>query len=299
MSGQHWRGRVLWAAGLVLWAVLGVWVLQQVQAFDWAEVLQRVPWAWWPVAVAAWLGAYGVRAWRLRREWAHRSLVPWGRCLCIVLRHNAAVLMLPMRLGEAGYVVSVVRQWGVSLREAAWSLLKLRLQDGVVLGALAVAALVPSGGWMSAGLALVILGLRWSWRPDAHRRGAPRQALRDTLVRVVTADGWGPSVLNWMLRLGVIAGWLLWLAPAPPSLAVAAAAGAELGALWPLQGPAGLGPFEAGAWLAARWMGATPPGLVAAALVAHVFCIGVALSAAAAALLVQAGAAGRERLRRA
>ena len=76
---------------------------------------------------------------------------------------------------------------------------------------------------------------------------------------------------------GVGAGALADVSAAMAAAAIGAAAGAELGALWPLQGPAGLGPFELGVWTAAQWLGQSPPGLLAAAVTAHLFCITVAL----------------------
>jgi hypothetical protein len=75
------------------------------------------------------------------------------------------------------------------------------------------------------------------------------------------------------------------LAPSTPSLAIGAAVGAEMGSLWPLQGPAGLGPFELGAWSAAQWLGNVPTGWLAAALTTHLFCVAVALVAAALTLM--------------
>ena len=103
-------------------------------------------------------------------------------------------------------------------------------------------------------------------------------------MRLFLSPGWVHSVVNWSLRLAVIGGWLFLLAPLTPAAAIGTAAGAELGALWPLQGPAGLGPFELGVWSAAQWLGQSPPGLLAAALTAHLFCITVALAGALVAL---------------
>jgi hypothetical protein len=197
----------------------------------------------------------------------------------LVLRHNAAVLLLPLRLGEAGYLVGVTREWGVGAREAAWSLLRLRLQDGVVLGLLALMWLVPGGLWLAGSVVLMLLLLRRQALQNAKASNASHRFWA-SVVHFLTSPGWLHAVLNWSLRVAVIAGWLLLLAPSTPSLAIGAAVGAELGSLWPLQGPAGLGPFELGAWSAAQWLGGAPPGWLAAALTAHLFCVAVALAAA-------------------
>lgn len=271
-------------AGWLCALLLGAWLYEQVKEADWTALLAPVPWVWWPVATAAWLAGYGVRAWRLQQEWAHRSWVPWWRCLVLVLRHNAAVLLLPLRLGEAGYLVGVTREWGVNAREAAWSLLRLRLQDGVVLGLLALTWLVPQGLWLAGSVVVILLLLRRQALRAVKASNAGHRFLA-SVVQLLTSPGWLHAVLNWTLRVAVIAGWLLLLAPSTPSLAIGAAVGAELGSLWPLQGPAGLGPFELGAWSAAQWLGGVPPGWLAAALTAHLFCVAVALAAATVTLM--------------
>lgn len=272
-----------WLCSLVLCA----WLYVHLRSFEWAGLLAGVPWFWWPLATLGWLAGYGVRAWRLQQEWADQAWVSWGRCLSMVLRHNAAVLIVPLRLGEASYLIGVTRQWGVDLRTAAWSLLRLRLQDAVVLGALAVTWLVPGGAWVVC----VSVGLQLLCRRRLHGvdfGSASRvERIREQLVRLLLSPGWVHAVVNWSLRLAVIGGWLYFLAPMSPAVAIGAAAGAELGALWPLQGPAGLGPFELGVWSAAQWLGHSPPGLLAAAVTAHVFCITVALAGALAAMWIR------------
>ena len=264
--------------------LLCVWLYYQLKSFEWHGLLEGVPWFWWPLATLGWLASYAIRAWRLQQEWADHAQVPWSRCLSLVLRHNAAVLIVPLRLGEASYLLGVTRQWGVDVRSAAWSLLRLRLQDAVVLGSLAAAWLLPGGAWVVGGTAMLLLV--WRLRlsrvgPSASGRGG---RFWKELTRLLLSRGWVHSVVNWSLRLAVIGGWLCLLAPLVPAAAIGAAAGAELGALWPLQGPAGLGSFELGAWTAAQWLGQSPPGLLAAALTAHLFCITVALAGALVAL---------------
>ena len=262
-----------WLCSLVLCA----WLYHHLSSFEWQGLLEGVPWFWWPLATLGWFAGYGVRAWRLQQEWADRAWVPWSRCLSLVLRHNAAVLIVPLRLGEASYLIGVARQWGVDIQSAAWSLLRLRLQDAVVVGALAVAWLLPGGVW-GVGLSAVALLLSRHRLHRACLRPASRGGrIWNELMRLFLSPGWVHSVVNWSLRLAVIGGWLFLLAPLAPAAAIGAAAGAELGALWPLQGPAGLGPFELGVWTAAQWLGQSPPGLLAAAVTAHLFCITVAL----------------------
>jgi hypothetical protein len=202
----------------------------------------------------------------------------------LVLLHNAAVLLSPMRLGEAGYVWLVHSEWGVGMAQAARSLLWLRWQDAAVLATLGLLLLPPlplpwrlalAAGAFSLALWLPAWGAR---RAATHR--LPHRLLAATAQRGFDADGWGAAWSNWLLRLGVLSLLFSHLASAPNPAVLAAAIGTELGGVLPLQGPAGLGPYEAGAWAGARLADANAPPLAGAAVVAHVFCVAVALAAA-------------------
>jgi hypothetical protein len=121
--------------------------------------LAQVPlWAW-PLAVAGLWGSYGLRAERLRREWG-----TWGRThrpearmpslsdsVDLFLTHNAALLLLPMRAGEAGYPWLLHRRFGIPVAESVRSLVWLRLQDALVLACWAC----------------------WAWRRDRPGCGWP------------------------------------------------------------------------------------------------------------------------------
>jgi len=269
--------------GVLATLALVWWLVREVRPSTWADALAQVPLGWWLLAAVAWLCSYGVRARRLQQEWFHRAEVPWSRCLALVLQHNAAVLLVPFRLGEAGYVWGVSRQWGVGVAEASWSLLRLRLQDLVILALLSIAILLPWGVGIAASLAL----LGWGWRQKVIQQASvPKWTASRELRRLLAGAGWPASALNWMLRLAVVGGCVMLLTPGGWDVASAAAVGAELGSLMPLQGPAALGPYEAGAWAAVAWKGSVPRGLVDAALMTHLFCVAIALGAAAFSLLL-------------
>jgi hypothetical protein len=100
-----------------------------------------------------------------------------------------------------------------------------------------------------------------------HRR-APRSA-------------WLLSLANWLCKLSVVAILLSSLLAMSPQAALQGALGGEWAGLLPLQGPAGLGTYEAGVWLAAGLQDASVAAqLPAAALLVHVFCLAVSLGAA-------------------
>lgn len=275
---------------LLLW-LAWQWLLRHADFAALARQAQALPsWAWL-AAGAALVGGHSLRALRLQRQWQHLRPVGLAACLRLVLTHNAAVILLPLRSGEAGYLWLVRRHWGVGWRESAASLLHWRLQDATVLVLLAVLLLLP---WSPVARLLLVLcaittlaGLRrpaaawlsrrWSawWAPQPR----PSHWLR---------SGWLASAGNWTLKVLALGGLLVGLAGIDTLMGLRAALGGELAGVQPLQGPAGLGTYEAGVWLAAQASATLEGTLVAAALAVHAFALAVALGAAALAQLIPA-----------
>jgi Lysylphosphatidylglycerol synthase TM region len=240
----------------------------------------------WLFAASGLIGTYGLRAARLRAEWASRELVPIADCLRIVFTHNVLLLVLPMRAGEAGYVWQVHRRWGVGLGEAAASLLWLRLQDAYVLALIATATLPPWPASSRVALALSLLLMSSALLPLLVRLGRRRWSRLDEVARLLLArrsdaTGWVCSVANWSLKLGVISMMFAGLSGLDATSALRAAVGGELAGALPLQAPAGMGTYELGAGLAHAIGIGLSPQVVATALVVHAFAIGVTLLGAA------------------
>lgn len=347
-----WVGLVL---SLVILAVL-------LAGLDWMQFRRaaaQVPlWAW-AGGSAGVMASHVLRALRLRAEWRPRTGATLGECLRLALLHNAAVLLLPFRTGEAGYAWWLHRSWGVSLAEALHSLLWLRLQDLAVLGLLAVLLMAPLPGVYPALLTgvlalLLIVGLPALLRrlarqfsaaanpaggvkadrangadgdqsrqagvdaanhanagsatlaspdPAARPAGALRLAMARIVGKILQAvaarrsgvSSWVYAVTNWSLRLLVVGGLLVSLGVLDLPTGLRAALGGELGALMPLQGPAGLGTYEAGVWAGAAWHAglagdhlASRAGvaeLAGAALAVHALWLATGLVAAAFAAL--------------
>jgi hypothetical protein len=223
-----------------------------------------------------------MRALRLQQEWRHIRHVSWLQCLRIVLTHNAWVLMLPLRSGEAAYLWAVRRQWGVDWRAGGLALLRWRLQDAAVLAVLAAALLVPvqlSVRLLLAAVVAVLLALLLPplWSLLAARAGSAAEL----------PSGRGPwsgvvaSTANWTFKVLSNGALLAALVSLPLDTALRAALGGELAGVQPFQPPAGLGTYEGGLWLAARVPEAMTSRVVAAALAVHAFSLAVALGAAA------------------
>jgi len=249
---------------------------------------------WWWVMVAV-LGTHALRAARLVAEWHPRIGLRFAAAWRLQVLHNAAVNTLPMRAGEAGYAWLLHRDHGVRLSESLPSLVWLRLQDALMLLAWVWLLLAPLPlVWR----VVLLLGVVWAavrWAPRLLQQLARRLPLKLSQALASRRGGvrsWLCSAGNWSLKLLAVAallrplGGLDWLAGLHGAL------GGELAALLPLQGPAGLGTYEAGVLGGSLYGGAvagpaTTASLVAAALLVHALWFATGLLAAALTLLLQ------------
>jgi hypothetical protein len=155
-----------------------------------------VPGAAWGLVALGVLCSYALRAKRIQIEWRRRCPVSWRECLFVVLQHNAAVHVLPMRAGELGFPLLLSRRWGVSTAEATAGLVALRAQDALVVSLMAAASasvvlLIREADALAP--LVIILGavvsiggaMRW-----VKRRG--RLARRDAAA--TRATGWSEGV---------------------------------------------------------------------------------------------------------
>ena len=269
-----------WALGLLLLA----WLLRQVDVSMLAEQAHNITPLVWLLATATWLLSFVFRGWRVRQEWHWRKAVGLDIAIRLTLLHNAAVLLLPFRSGEAGYPLLVRQVFGARLSMALRSLVWLRVQDACILGVLGVLLWPGTPLWLMWAcplglMALVLLPAPW-WLRMLKRRDWWAKALRQVLHRRATRAAWLLSLGNWCCKLLVVALLLGQLLPLALWSGLQAAIGGELASLLPLQGPAGLGTYEAGVWLGAGLSSASSLDVAGAALLVHVFCLVVSLGAA-------------------
>ncbi|NRT54344.1 lysylphosphatidylglycerol synthase domain-containing protein [Sphaerotilus uruguayifluvii] len=255
-----------------------------------AGALQPAAWAG---ASAALAGTWLLRALRLHAEWHPRTGASLRDCLALFLMHNAAVVWLPMRGGEAGYSLWLQRRWQVPLRESLPSLLWLRLQDALVLALLGALALALAGAGLPgpaalALAALLLLGLiapaeRLLARLASKDRPTPapsrlarwREAL---LARRGGRRAWMACIGNWTLKLATLALLLDALGGTGSGGSSAALRGVlagEWAGVLPLQAPGGLGSYEAAVWAGA---GAPQPAALALGAVLQMHALSLALT---------------------
>jgi hypothetical protein len=253
--------RTAWAVAIGI--AVFVWLGAKVPWQQLSERMAAVPgWSWGVTAIGLGL-SYLLRALRLRAEWGSRLNVGTAECLHVTLTHNAAVNLLPLRAGEAGYAWLLHKRWGVPLAAAVGSLLWLRLQDALVLGLLALLWLAPLpwslrllliGAVVAACFALLPLLMRVLPALPLQRLQGRRwgKALAQALQAIGQARRgratWLLCIGNWLLKLAVLALLLSQLAELPAPGAAAGVVAGEVAALLPLQAPAGLGTYEAGVW---------------------------------------------------
>jgi hypothetical protein len=282
------RSRLKMGLAWVIGLGLLVWLGRKVSLRDLAGSLQLAPWWAWVVSTAGLCCSYLFRGLRIHSELSRRHPVTRGQCLRVMLLHNTAVNLVPMRGGEAAYPLLVNRQLGVPVGQAVASLVWIRAQDMLVLGLAVVAFLPWVPAWakallVAAGLGAVLALIALVQRYVARRGQAP--APRSKLLRTGLAAlqalsdaprhglaGWLYGSGSWAVKLLALGFLLSRLGALGLVDAVAGALGGELAGVLPIQGPAGFGTYETGVWAGASLHGpsalASPGPIVAVHLLA-------------------------------
>lgn len=300
-----------WVVGLGLLA----WLLQHVPLAQAKEALMRPTAGAWCLTLAGLLVSYALRGARLQvvldldnhQAPPRRWLGLRTDALRVILMHNAAVNLLPMRAGELSFPWLASRELGYPVTRAVACLLWMRLQDVTVLVGLGV-VLWPGLPlpWRAAGLVGIVLGwvvllasLRAWDRQHPSDASVPagflgrwlnklRHALLESAHHRVTA--WLLTLSNWVVKLAAGAALLSAISGVGWLTAWGGALGGELAAIVPLQGPAGFGTYEAGVWAGmATNLGTASPQLaqaIPAAIALHLCFLVCAVVAGVVALLL-------------
>ena len=286
-----WSGALLFVASLV---VLVPRLEAGVLAAAWRQAVgSPIPLA---LALAAYLGAFVIRAGLWRRI---LPSLAFGHALSALHVSLAGNHVLPLRLGEALRVASVVRRTSVGLPAATASTLTLRAADVLAVVVL-VGALSPRfaadllGGWswllLAAVVSVGIAGVQWLRRLAVS--GVVPVRLPGPIVLVGCAAAW-------VLESGVVwqaAQWTgLSISFTDAVLVTAVTIAAQIFAVT----PGGIGTYELAATTAWVALGAPAEQALAAAVAAHavktVYAVATGLVAVA---VPSPGLIGRVRLRR-
>ena len=279
------------AGALVVLAVTSVAVVLVVRATDGAALAaacRRA--ASEPVSVAVALSAFAAAF--VMRAVAWRRVLPslsFGHSLAGIHLALGGNHVLPLRLGEALRVVSVVRRTPVSTDAAVASSLTLRTADTLALlgWALAVSpvvllAVMGTAGWLliGAGVAVVAAGLVWWWlRASVGGRSD---------VRPPGLAALGLSALAWPAEAVLVHEAAHWA-----GLEISAAEAVGVTALSVIAqivaiAPGGFGTYEAAAVAAYMAFGYDPGAALVAALTAHALKTAYSIAAGGAAAAIPA-----------
>jgi len=280
-----------WFYRLVFWTLALLLLMALIRHSDWSLTVSRlmdVPKTVLVICTLGWLSSFLFRAFRFKGEWnAHGKISLWDS-LSLTFLHNAAVILVPFRVGELGYPVLVQKLLNVSLQQCIRSLLWLRFQDGIVLLSLAF-LLLPflSTELRIAGLSVVVIlclaTQKWWLRLLRSRHFLIRQ-VRAFLHQRSSPWGWFWSAANWIVKLLVVSLMLSNLTGLDTLQTLRGALAGELSALLPLTGPAGLGTYEAGVWTGLGLTWQEMKGLMGSVLLTHLFFLCISLLGAVVAL---------------
>ena len=260
------------AGALIVAAVTAVAVVFVVRATDGAAL--GAAWrraASEPFSVAIALSAFGAAF--MMRAVAWRRVLPtlsFGHSLAGIHLALGGNHVLPLRLGEALRVVSVVRRTPISTDAAVASSLTLRTADmlallgwGLAVSPVVLVAIMGTAGWLliGAGVAVIAAGLAWWWlRASVGGRSD---------VRPPGLAALGLSALAWPAEAVLVHEAAHWA-----GLEISAAEAVGVTALSVIAqivaiAPGGFGTYEAAAVAAYVAFGYDPAAALVAALTAH------------------------------
>jgi uncharacterized membrane protein YbhN (UPF0104 family) len=277
------RGPLAWWLGGAVAVLAAVGVVRVVDGVTLGRALRAAVTD--PVALGLVVVVYGTAF--LLRAVAWRRIVPnlsVSHALAAIHVSLAGNHVLPLRLGEALRVTTVVRRAGIGLAEATASTVALRAADVVAVGGLATllgpAVLVGLGGpWVVAGAvgAVGALAAGTAWLVRLRRTGRTLRLPGPTVGAL--------TVTAWLLEAVVIwqaAAWAgVHLTTQQAVLVTAVTIAAQTLAI----APGGFGTYEAAGTAALVTLGVDPGTGLAIVLTAHAIKTAYALAAGAVGLV--------------
>jgi len=204
---------------------------------------------------------YAVRCWRVADYFPRETQGQFRRLLRLTLVHNLLNVMLPLRSGEASFPLLMRSEFDMPLARATAALLVMRLLDLHALMAAAGIGLVIAKGWALSAVflwsvfllaPLPLFALKDPILGLARRLPARLHAFVDEIELGLPAGpvaflrAWGATLLNWGIKVVVLA-WVLRLMDVTPLAAsFGGALGGELSSVLPVHAPGGVGTYPAG-----------------------------------------------------
>ena len=260
------------------------------------------------------VSTYFVRAWRLSDYFPQETAGRYVEIFRLAQVHNVLNIVLPFRSGETSFPILMRSQFAVPLIRGTSALMVMRLLDLHALLAAAGAGLALGAGsvlhWSLWLLFLLAPLLAFQVKDPLVALGKARLPARfGRFLSDVEAGlpvdnrallrAWAMTVLNWGVKVAVLA-WIIGLMGVGPlSACFGGALGGELSSVLPVHAPAGVGTYPAGIVAGAVAFGASADGgavgvLARASVNLHLLMLVSALAGLAVSLLLS-GLAGRRR----
>lgn len=207
------------------------------------------------------VATYVVRCWRVADYFPRETQGQFRRLLRLTLVHNLLNIMLPLRSGEASFPLLMRSEFGMPLARATAALLVMRLLDLHALLAAAGIGLVIGKDWAPPALLLwlafllapiPLFALKGPILKLSARLPKRLQTLVDEIETGLPASpvaflrAWGATLLNWGVKVVVLAWVLRLMDVAPIAASFGGALGGELSSVLPVHAPGGVGTYPAG-----------------------------------------------------
>lgn len=224
------------------------------------------------VALILLVATYVIRTHRMQDYFPRETKGRFFRLFRVTQVHNLLNIMLPFRAGETSFPVLMRSEFGVPLAHGTAALIVLRLLDLHALLAAAGLGLVAGASrpYLAAllwALFLLLPLLLFPFKAPLMRMVRGRASGRLARIACEIDDGlpadtaafiraWLLTVLNWGVKVLVLA-WVLGLMGVLPLAATfGGALGGELSSVLPIHAPAGVGTYPAGITAGAAAFGA-------------------------------------------
>lgn len=235
-----------------------------------------VEWFWgWPALLRQWseigfssavsalvllVATYFIRCYRIYDYFPNETAGRFLPLFRVTQVHNLLNIMLPFRAGETSFPLLMRSEFSVPLARGTSALLVMRLLDLHALLVVAVVGLVIGRGsaalwiaWLAAFVSPLLFFLLKDHVIALARRLLPTRldAIVDELEAGVPANivaflrAWGMTILNWAVKVLVLAWVLAFMGVAPLAACFGGALGGELSSVLPMHAPAGVGTYPA------------------------------------------------------
>ncbi|MGN7732581.1 lysylphosphatidylglycerol synthase domain-containing protein [Ensifer sp. R-19] len=235
-----------------------------------------VEWFWgWPALLRQWseigfssavsalvllVATYFIRCYRIYDYFPNETAGRFLPLFRVTQVHNLLNIMLPFRAGETSFPLLMRSEFSVPLARGTSALLVMRLLDLHALLVVAAVGLVIGRGsaalwmaWLAAFVSPLLFFLLKDHVIALARRLLPTKldAIVDELEAGVPANivaflrAWGMTILNWAVKVLVLAWVLAFMGVAPLAACFGGALGGELSSVLPMHAPAGVGTYPA------------------------------------------------------